>query len=221
MPSKKLPTDPARKRLSLSERKFVQEYLRDGNGTRAYQCAHPGVSHVSAKDSANDLLNRPHVKAEIDAANEHYKQRRGITATNVLDEIARIAHVDPADFFDESGNLRGVRDIPRDSRVAISGIDVSVERVVARTVRKGKKAITTTTFHTSVSKIRLWSKPDALATLARRLGLVKELSPLDTLMALLPPPIAKSFREYLANATTQIPSGPERNGKQPPAPSRV
>lgn len=49
------------------QRKFADEYLIDGNGTRAYKAAYPNVKKDStASVCASQLLRKPNVKAYID-----------------------------------------------------------------------------------------------------------------------------------------------------------
>jgi phage terminase small subunit len=52
-------------KLSYTEELFVAEYLKDGNGTRAYLAIKPNSSERAAAVSANRLLKKPAVMVAL------------------------------------------------------------------------------------------------------------------------------------------------------------
>lgn len=76
-------------KLTPKQRLFVEEYLVDGNATRAAKAA--GYSEATAKEIGCQNLKKPAVKAAIDAATESRVQRTQITADKVLRNIERLA----------------------------------------------------------------------------------------------------------------------------------
>ena len=47
-------------------RRFVEEYMIDGNGQNAYLRAYPEVTTSSAKESASRLLKRTDIRMELE-----------------------------------------------------------------------------------------------------------------------------------------------------------
>ena len=46
----------ARKRLTLKQERFVQEYIKDGNATRAVQVAYPGIKSYGGQRTMGSIL---------------------------------------------------------------------------------------------------------------------------------------------------------------------
>lgn len=88
---------------------FVSEYLMHRNATRAYRVAMnvkagPHSPKVSAV--AQSWLYRPHILTYIEHVQNTLKERLAVTRDNVLNEIAKLAFANLADFIvlDEDGN---------------------------------------------------------------------------------------------------------------------
>lgn len=70
---------------------FVDEYLKDLNGTRAYKVAYPNVKKDSvAKAAASRLLTNVNVKAYIDEQLEIMHNERTADAQEVLEYLTSI-----------------------------------------------------------------------------------------------------------------------------------
>ena len=79
------------KKLTPNQEIFVNEYLIDRNGTRAYLKAYPNVKNENvAAVNANRLLRNAKVMAAIDEALEKQKKRTEITSDQVLGNIKRL-----------------------------------------------------------------------------------------------------------------------------------
>lgn len=74
--------------LTPKQKIFVAEYLIDCNGTRAATAA--GYSAKSAKHVANELLEKPEVRAAVQAHMDLRQKRTLITADKVLTDIEAI-----------------------------------------------------------------------------------------------------------------------------------
>ena len=59
---------PKQKELSFRQLRFVMEYMKDGNGTRAAKAA--GYSERSARDRVHALLSNPQIRKLIDEVKE-------------------------------------------------------------------------------------------------------------------------------------------------------
>ncbi|HEY1191862.1 MAG TPA: terminase small subunit [Gemmata sp.] len=180
---------PAQAPLTPSQRRFVDEYLIDLNGTRAYRAAFPAATYRAARVGATTLLAKPNVAAEIRAARREQQRRTRMTADKVLRELARVAFSDILDLFDADGNALEPRQVPFDARRALTGVKVTQERTTRRVFRNGDEAVTETV-HTRVLEYRFASKLDALGLLFRHLGLQTAPPPLGVLLNLLPPDVA-------------------------------
>lgn len=80
---------PKTEDLTAKEARFIDEYLIDGNGTRAAKAA--GYSERTAYKAAQELLQRPRVKAALRQALAAQQKRTLITADAVLKRIDRVA----------------------------------------------------------------------------------------------------------------------------------
>lgn len=88
-------TDPNRP-LTVMERRFVDEYLIDGNGADAYRragykCKNGNVARVLACR----LLQKPNIAAAIEAGRAKVSEATGVTAQAVVSRLWAIATADP------------------------------------------------------------------------------------------------------------------------------
>jgi phage terminase small subunit len=198
--------------LTPSEEVFVAEYLVDLNATRAYQVAFPGSTYGSARVCGSRLLTRAHVRAEIEAARRAQQKRTGITADEVIRELALIAFSDVIDLCDDKGRLRVPRDVPPEARRALASMKVAQERVTRRVTRNGKTT-TTETVCQCVIEYKFANKLDALGKLMRHLGL-ESIPTLKALLAALPADLSGAVGEALVEplAETRRPSREGRAG---------
>lgn len=75
--------------LTDKETRFINEYLVDGNGTRAATAA--GYSARTAGAIAHEILAKPYVRAALATALKEQEKRTLITADMVLKRIDRVA----------------------------------------------------------------------------------------------------------------------------------
>ncbi len=131
-------------------RRFLTEYLSNGGKKTAAAIA-AGVPPRTAPVWASRILRRPEVLTEL----EHQHAAAGVTPARVIRELARIGFLDPADLYDENGQLLPVPRMSEDARRAIAGVDVEL----------GKDGGVT-------KKVRLANKHVALETLAKYTGAI-------------------------------------------------
>jgi phage terminase small subunit len=75
-------------------KKFVEEYLIDGNGARAYLRVYPNATEKSAKELASGLLKRQDISAELTRLQEERMKQVMWSAEDILQQIKDIA-LDP------------------------------------------------------------------------------------------------------------------------------
>lgn len=86
------------KKLTPKQERFCQEYLIDLNATQA--AIRAGYSEKTAYSIGQELLKKPEIMAEIDAALAKHSNKLEISAERVLAEIARMAFYDPSDLIE-------------------------------------------------------------------------------------------------------------------------
>src|SRR5688572_21613251 len=108
------------KSLSPRHARFVAEYLKDGNATRAYIRA--GYSARGAQPSASRLLAQPHIEAAISAGRQRLTQALEASAERIAQEYAKIAFANVGDYVSvaEDGSLR--IDLEKASQAQQAGI---------------------------------------------------------------------------------------------------
>ena len=86
------------KPLSKKHQRFVAEYLKRFNGTRAYMAVYKNASVETARANASELLAKTNISAEIDK----YRNMALMQADEALKLQADIANGDMGDFYDDN-----------------------------------------------------------------------------------------------------------------------
>jgi phage terminase small subunit len=155
-------------RLRPQPERFCQEYIKDLNGTQA--AIRAGYSEKSAFAQASQLLSLHKVVVRIDQLKLARQQRTEITSDRVMQELAVIGFSDIADFIDENGCVRPIKDIPPHSRRAISSFEV-IE--IFHGHGENKVCIG------QHKKIRFWDKNKALEIMTKHLGIPDKIEIID------------------------------------------
>ena len=74
-----------------THRRFVEEYMIDGNGQNAYLRAYPEVTTSSAKESASRLLKRTDIRMELEKLQEERMKNIMWSTEEILQQIKDIA----------------------------------------------------------------------------------------------------------------------------------
>lgn len=85
--------------LSIEEWMFIASYLRDRNATKAYREANPQYKGNRTGDMGWQMLNRPHVKAEISRTFAALKADTGLTSEMIKNDIVNVLNADPRELF--------------------------------------------------------------------------------------------------------------------------
>lgn len=144
--------------LTPQQERFAIEYIKDLNGTQA--AIRAGYSPTGANATGSRLLANHKVQHLVYKLNQERLERTKIDADFVLQEHARLATSDVAECFDEEGNLKNIKDMPRNVRLAISSFEVqeNFDKETGELMGYTKK-------------VRLWSKDKNLENLGRHLKL--------------------------------------------------
>jgi phage terminase small subunit len=103
--------------LTPKQERFVQEYLIDLNASAAARRA--GYREGSA---AARLMKDAAIYEAIAEAAKARAATVQVQATEVLEELKRLAFLDPAQFFDAQGQLLPVAMMPESARRALSSL---------------------------------------------------------------------------------------------------
>lgn len=113
----------AKKGLTVQQRLFVAEYLKDRNGTQA--AIRAGYSGKTAYSQAERLLRNAEIQQSIDSFVMKIEQKVGLSMERTLLEVARLAYFDPRKLLDSTGRPRPLQDLDDDTAAAIAGMKVT------------------------------------------------------------------------------------------------
>ncbi|AUN11217.1 terminase small subunit [Clostridium botulinum] len=162
-------------KLTHKQKKFCDEYLIDLNVTQA--AIRSGYSKKYAMAHAYELLDKPKIKEYIDKKMKDREKRTEITQDKVLQELAKIAFVNGADFakvveksymkpiYDKEGNKID------EEEVFYKDVELTLTDDLPEDKKKAIAAIKQTKFGIEVASC---DKVKALELLGRHLGMFKD-----------------------------------------------
>lgn len=144
-------------KLTDKQKRFVEEYLLDLNATQA--AIRAGYSARNADKIGPELLGNTRVADAVSVKMAERSRRTGISQDRVVQELARIAFVNPQDVIDtETGRIKP--GASEDDLACIQSIKV----------KKTETARSTTVER----EVRLSDKMRALELLGKHLGMYKD-----------------------------------------------
>ncbi len=152
--------------LTAKQQRFINEYLKDCNATRA--AIRAGYSEESAQQIGSENLLKPVIAVEIERRQKELADAANIDAGRVIMELKRIAFSDIGRLFREDGTLKQIAEMSADDVAALNSIEVLEEF-------DGRGELRTKTGETK--KVRLWDKLNALEKLGKRLGMFLDVPP--------------------------------------------
>lgn len=109
--------------LTKKQKRFVEEYLIDLNATQA--AIRAGYSPDTAQQMGSENLSKPVIKNAIDKAIAERSRRTGINQDRVIQEIAKLAFLNPIDVIDmDEATIKG--EANRDDTACIASVKVKV-----------------------------------------------------------------------------------------------
>jgi len=146
-------TRHAEGRLTQRQDRFVVEYLRDLNATKA--AIRAGYSARNADKIGSRLVGESRIAAIIAARQARRAKRADLTAERTLEEIRRLMTSDIGNYLDEDGKPVNIRNLPEDWRAPIERLKFDENG--------------------NIREIKLWSKTQAIHLAAMHLRLLVEL----------------------------------------------
>lgn len=148
--------------MTKKQKRFVEEYWIDLNATQA--AIRAGYSPDSARDIGCENLTKPNIKAAIDRAMAERSRRTGINQDRVIQEIAKLAFLNPVDVIDmDEATVRG--EAHRDDTACIASVKV--------------KNIPTDDGAITEREVKTYDKLKALELLGKHLGMFTDRVKVD------------------------------------------
>lgn len=144
---------------------FCREYAIHKNGTRAYLAAFPGCQASTARSNSSELLTKTDIVRRIREIRRERMDKLEVTHEKILQELAKMAFLDPRAFYRDDGSILPISRIDPDAVAALEGL--KVKTVEAET----DDGVTRTT---TVTEIKHASKRAALELLMRHREMITD-----------------------------------------------
>jgi len=144
---------------------FCREYAIHKNGTQAYLKAFPGCKPSTAGSNSHELLKKTDIVRRIREVRRERMDKLEVTHEKILQELAKLAFLDPRAFFRDDGSLLPIGEMDPDAVAALEGLKV-------RTVeRESDNGVTRTV---TVAEIKHGGKRQALELLMRHKEMITD-----------------------------------------------
>lgn len=147
--------------LTDKQRIFIAEYMIDLNATQA--AIRAGYSEDTARQMGCENLAKPDIAAELERRLQKREDKLEISAEKVLQELAKMAFVDPRKFYNLDGSLKHPTELDNDTAMSLAAMDIEE---AYEHFGKGQAKPTGT-----IKKIKLADKGQNLERLGRHLKL--------------------------------------------------
>lgn len=145
---------------------FCREYAIHKNGTKAYLQAFPGCKPSTARANSSKLLTKTDIGVRIREVRKERMDRLEVSHEKILQELAKMAFLDPRAFYRDDGSLLPVSAMDPDAVAALEGL--KMKTVETETDDGG---LTRTVF---VTEIKHGSKRQALELLMRHREMITD-----------------------------------------------
>jgi phage terminase small subunit len=113
--------------LNGKQLRFVQEYVKDFNGTAAYKRAGYTASQKSAETNAARLLGNARVAEAVAKAAQKVQAQVEFTAEVAIKQLERMVTFDARKLFHHNGQPKEISELDDDTAAVIGGLDVHEE----------------------------------------------------------------------------------------------
>ncbi len=182
------------KKLTKNQQIFVDEYVKDRNGSRAYKVAYKAVKKdETARVCASQLLTKPNIEAAIQEALQKIHEEAKIEAADIRKELAKIGFSDIRKIFTEHGALKRPQDWDDDTAASIQSVEVVTK--LGGVDGEGNKEIE------YVHKIKTWDKKGSLELLGKELKMFTEQRDLNINQG---PPVDKIAADMTEDEAAEV-----------------
>lgn len=118
---------------------FCREYAIHKNGTQAYLKAFPGCKPSTAGSNSHELLKNTDIVRRIREIRRERMDKLEVTHEKILQELAKMAFLDPRSFYRDDGSLLPISEMDPDAVAALEGlkmktVETETDDGVTRTV---------------------------------------------------------------------------------------
>lgn len=144
---------------------FLQEYVKDFNGTRAYKTVYHSKSDNSAAVEARKLLRNPQLKERLTEIMNATAERNSLTEDMIIDELKCIAFSKGSDY---------TKSVKRTADNQEYEIDVAENVPTDELTETQKKAISCIENTKYGVKVSTYDKVKALELLGKHIGMFRD-----------------------------------------------
>lgn len=155
--------------LNEQQKKFVDEFLVDFNGTQA--AIRAGYSQKSAYAQAHALLKKHEIQNLLKSKKRKTAEKLELSQKRVLLELTRLAFSDLRNYFNADGTPKPITELSDDAAAALASSEIEIR---AGKIVKSKKQPSVT-----ISRLKLWDKSKAIEMLAKHFHIFDEIGPGD------------------------------------------
>lgn len=155
--------------MTRNQKIFVDEWLIDRNGTRAYRVAYKGVkTDEVAAVLASAMLRNNKIAEYINRKLDKMSAKAEINQEWVLSRFKKLSEVNIKDYLDDEGNLKPISEISADALYAAHGFK-SLRHMI-KEGKNGKTKVTSTLLH----DLKFSDKRAVLDSIGRYLGMFEK-----------------------------------------------
>jgi phage terminase small subunit len=110
--------------LNPQQQKFVQAYMKAGDGNATAAAIKAGYSKKTAYAQGSRLLKHVEVRKALEGPIKKASDKLELTAERVLQELSRLAFFDIRKLVDNTGRPKALSELDDDTAAAIVGLDV-------------------------------------------------------------------------------------------------
>lgn len=155
-------------KLTPKEKRFITEYLKDLNGTKAAIRAGYSTDQNTASTQAHRLLTKANIRILVDEAMRKRAADAGLSAQYVINRMLEIDQLDVMDIITEDFRLRPLVDWPVGWRRYLNGFEVVEMFEADKNDPSGQKLAG------SLKKIKWPDKTKNLELLGRHFGIFND-----------------------------------------------
>jgi phage terminase small subunit len=116
--------------LTDKQKRFADMFLIDLNATTAYKAIYKVSNDNTAAVNGQRLLRNAKVQEYLTAKRQKLAEKTEITQEMILEGYRKLAFYDVRNFYDESGNLKDIKDLDDETAFALAGLDVTEEKTL-------------------------------------------------------------------------------------------
>lgn len=124
--------------ISDKHQRFARLYVKYGNATKAYQEVYPDSSYDATRNSASQLLAKPHVKAEIKRINDNIMDEVGLTKERLL-EMTLETYAKAGMVYKTNDQLKAIEMLGRERGMFTPKVEQNVSMETTYTLDMGRE----------------------------------------------------------------------------------